>query len=97
MAVNPNGVRAKLARRGGGRALTRARRIVAQNPEGALARRLRVDTEGAAAETIDRKEPVNTAGRKVYSDITSQIVEDQRPRSATKQDFDRARFPGSPY
>lgn len=97
MAVNPNGVRAKLARRGGGRALTRARRIVAQNPQGALARRLGVDTEGAAAETIDPKQPVNTAGRKVYTDITSQIVEDQRPRSATKQDFDRARFPGSPF
>lgn len=97
MAVNPNAVRAKLVKRGGGKAVMRARRIVANNPTGVVARRLGVDGAGADAATIDRKQPVNTAGRKVASDITAQIVEDQRPRTATKTDFDRARFPGSPF
>jgi len=97
MAANPNAVRAKLIRRGGGQAVARARRIVTNNPTGVVARRLGVDGQGAEGPTIDRKQPVNTAGRKVYSDLTAQIVEDQRPRSATKTDFDRARFPGAPY
>lgn len=97
MAVNPNGVRAKLARRGGAKAIARARRIVSENPTGQVARRLGVDADGPEAATIDPKQPINRAGQKVASDITAQIVEDQRPRAATKQDFDRARFPGSPY
>lgn len=97
MAVNPNGVRAKLARRGGAKAVARARRIVSENPTGQVARRLGLDQDGAGGATIDRKQPIDNAGRQVASDITAQIVEDSRPRSATKQDFDRARFPGSPY
>jgi len=97
MAVNPNAVRAKLVRRGGAKAVARARRIVAQNPTGQVARRLGLDQDGADAATIDRKQPINRAGQKVASEITAQIVEDARPRSATKIDFDRARFPGSPY
>jgi hypothetical protein len=97
MAVNPNGVRAKLARRGGAKAVARARRIVSENPTGQVARRLGLDQAGADAATIDPKQPINRAGQKVASSITAQIVEDARPRAATKQDFDRARFPGSPY
>jgi hypothetical protein len=97
MAVNFNAVRAKLVRRGGGRAVARARRIVSENPTGMVARRLGVDGAGADAATIDPKQPINRAGQKVASEITAQIVEDARPRSATKQDFDAARFPGSPY
>lgn len=97
MAVNYNGVRAKLARRGGAQGIARARRIVTNQPGGAVARRLGLDSDGADAATIDRKQPINRAGNKVASDITAQIVEDARPRSATKQDFDRARFPGSPF
>jgi len=97
MAVNPNAVRAKLVRRGGAKAVARARRIVAQNPTGQVARRLGLDQDGGDGATIDRKQPIDNAGRKVASEITAQIVEDARPRSATKIDFDRARFPGSPY
>jgi hypothetical protein len=97
MAVNFNAVRAKLVRRGGGRAVARARRIVSENPTGMVARRLGVDAAGPDAATIDPKQPINRAGQKVASEITAQIVEDARPRSATKQDFDAARFPGSPY
>jgi hypothetical protein len=62
-----------------------------------VARRLGVDAAGPDAATIDPKQPINRAGQKVASEITAQIVEDARPRSATKQDFDAARFPGSPY
>jgi hypothetical protein len=97
MAVNYNGVRAKLARRGGAKAIARARRIVSENLEGQVARRLGLGGDTGEMATIDPKQPINRAGQKVASDITAQIVEDARPRAATKQDFDRARFPGSPY
>lgn len=97
MAVNYNGVRAKLARRGGAKAIARARRIVSENPDGQVARRLGLGGDTGDMATIDPKQPINRAGQKVASDITAQIVEDARPRAATKQDFDRARFPGSPY
>jgi len=97
MAVNYNGVRAKLVRRGGAKAVARARRIVSENPTGQVANRLGLGGDAGDQATIDPKQPINRAGQKVASDITAQIVEDARPRTATKIDYDRARFPGSPF
>ena len=97
MAVNRSAVARKLIGRGGGKAVQRARQVLAANPEGRLARRLGVSNAGPGGETIGQKGPINRAGKQVRPSISGQVFADMLPVTNAGQRFNKARMPGSPF
>ena len=86
----------KLIGMGGGN-VQRARRAVAANPEGRLARRLGLSGSGPGGETIGPKGPINRAGKQVRPSISGQVYADSIPVTNAGQRFLKARLPGSPF
>lgn len=95
MAANRNAVLAKLARRGGSKALRRARQAVAATPNGAFAKRLGL-TDGAAGIDPSRKLGINRDGRQVKAIVAGDVASDATPRGNLGDRFVRNRLPGNP-
>lgn len=95
MAANRNAVLAKLIRRGGSKALRRARQAVSGTPNGALAKRLGL-TDGAAGIDPSRKLAINRDGRQVKAIVAGDVAGDSIPRGNLGERFVRSRLPGNP-
>jgi hypothetical protein len=95
MAANRNAVLAKLIRRGGSKALRRARKAVSATPDGALGKRLGL-TDGAAGIDPSRKLAINRDGRQVKAIVAGDVAGDAIPRGNVGERFVRGRLPGNP-
>lgn len=95
MAANRNAVLAKLIRRGGSKAVRRARAAVSATPNGALAKRLGL-TDGPSGVDPSRKLAINRDGRQVKALVAGDIAGDAIPRGNLGARFVRGRLPGNP-
>jgi len=98
MAANQNAVLRKMAKRGGRKAIERARAIVEKNPEGALARRLGAYNGAGLTRgiNIEPKRPISQSGRSVNYDVPASVISDARPAYNAALRHAR-RMPGSPF
>lgn len=97
MAFRPNVVLRKLAGRATAKQIARARRIVENTPNGALARRLGVQRSTPPTMNMAKLEPIARNGQKVRAEISGQMLADMRPMRSPARELARRTMPGSPF
>jgi hypothetical protein len=96
MSFNRSATLQKLARRANSSQVARARRIVSQTPNGALARRLGLNGDQPAV-NMARQEPIARSGRQVKSEMPASRGSDMVPMRNAERGFLRRTLPGSPF
>ncbi len=96
MAFNRAVTLQKLARRANSAQVARARRIVAQTPDGALARRLGLSNDQPVV-NMARQEPIARSGRQVKSEMPGSRGSDLKPMRNAERAFLKRTLPGSPF
>lgn len=96
MAFNRSVQLQKLMRRATSKQVARARRIVTQTPDGAVARRLGLANDQPVV-NMTRLEPIARSGRQVKSEMPASRSGDMLPMRNSERAFLKRTLPGSPF